>query len=54
MIACTMPDEKYFRYEQEHGESQCEMYDSCEECPWYDEKKGESDGRKEKILSEQG
>ena len=41
MIACTMPDEKYFRYEQEHGESQCEMYDSCEECPWYDEKKGD-------------
>ena len=35
-IACTMSDEKYFRYMQIHDESPCEQYDYCEECPWYD------------------
>lgn len=37
MLACTMEDWRFYRYKQENGAVICEEYDSCEECPYYDE-----------------
>lgn len=37
MMACTMDDWNFYRYKQENGAAVCEQYDSCEECPYYDE-----------------
>ena len=36
-MACTMDDWSFYRYKQENGAAVCEQYDSCEECPYYDE-----------------
>lgn len=40
-MACTIPDEKFYWIKQSTGVAVCEQYDSCEECPYYDENHAE-------------